>query len=109
MANKRPPIKTRTYSSWRIDIDYWHKLNEEETQWLVAFLEDYYTSADPHSSERRDIVTLDARQTKTLLKPGKYNPSYTQDDYRDPDAVITSARQGPSDRDDESDELGAGG
>ncbi len=103
MANNRPALQTKAYSDWRIDIDYWHKLNEEQTAWLITFLDEYYHDIGEDSPARRDIVTLTLDQSTTLLTPNpERNPSYTQDDYRNTYALAQSTRQRPSDWDDES-------
>lgn len=80
MANKRFGVKKRSYSDWRIDIDYWNKLNAEERKWLREFLKQFY-QAQKDGPERRDIVTLNQTQEQTLLKPTQ-RIYYTQDDYK---------------------------
>lgn len=79
MANK-PAIKTRLYSDWRIDQDYWDKLAPAEREYLLKFIDDYYHKLGEDSPERRDIITLTASQAACLLYP-RQRSHYTPEDY----------------------------
>ena len=43
MTEKKKKRKyTRKHLNWRLDYDYWHKLSDEEKEWLDKFNDEYY-------------------------------------------------------------------
>lgn len=74
--SKKP--NKRSYSEWRIDIDYWAKLNAADQAYLVNFLDGYYHEDREIASQ--DIVTLTVEQASDILTP-RQRSHYTPDDY----------------------------